>query len=200
MDILAPKSGWAEQHPETWWNNVCIAAKKLLQQSGAKPSEIKGIGIAYQMHGLVLVNKNQQVLRPAIIWCDGRAVEIGNRAFDEIGQEKCLSHLLDSGNFTASRLKWVQQNEPDVYEKTHKFMLPGEYIAIKVTGEILTTPGGLSEGIFWDFKKNEVAGFLLDYFGFDQRIIPDITNAFSRQGKVTQNAAEETGLLSKAFR
>ncbi|MDZ4703427.1 MAG: FGGY family carbohydrate kinase [Saprospiraceae bacterium] len=195
MDILSPKPVWAEQHPETWWNNVCLATKKLLEKSAAKPAEIKGIGIAYQMHGLVLVDNNQQVLRPAIIWCDGRAVEIGNQAFDEIGQEKCLSHLLNSpGNFTASRLKWVQQNEPDVYEKTHKFMLPGEYIAMKLTGEILTTPGGLSEGIFWDFKKNEVAGFLLDYFGFDQKIIPDITNAFSRQGKVTINAAAATGL------
>ncbi len=195
MDILSPKPGWAEQHPETWWNNVCIATKKLLQQTGAKPFEIKGIGIAYQMHGLVLVDKNQQVLRPAIIWCDGRAVDIGNRAFEEIGQEKCLSHLLNSpGNFTASRLKWVQQNEPEVYEKIDKFMLPGEYIAMKLTGEILTTPGGLSEGIFWDFKNNAPAGFLLDYFGFDQNIIPEITNAFSLQGKVTQSAAEETGL------
>lgn len=195
MDMLSPKPGWAEQHPETWWNNVCLATKKLLEKSGAKPADIKGIGIAYQMHGLVLVDKDQDVLRPAIIWCDGRAVEIGNRAFDEIGHEKCLSHLLNSpGNFTASRLKWVQQHEPELYGKVHKFMLPGEYIAMKLTGEILTTPGGLSEGIFWDFKKNEVSGFLLDYFGFDKKIIPDIVPAFSLQGKLNKRAAAETGL------
>ncbi len=195
MDILAPKTGWAEQAPETWWNNVCLATKELLNKTDVKPAEIKGIGIAYQMHGLVLVDKNQQVLRPSIIWCDSRAVDIGNQAFTEIGEEKCLSNLLNSpGNFTASKLKWVQNEEPRVYEKIHKFMLPGEYIAMKFTGEILTTPAGLSEGIFWDFNKNEVAGFLLDYFGFSREMIPDIVSTFSLQGRLTKQAAEEAGL------
>jgi len=195
MDILSPQAGWAEQHPETWWVNTCLATKKLLEKSGVKPSEIKGIGIAYQMHGLVLVDKNLQPLRPSIIWCDSRAVEIGNQAFNELGQARCLASLLNSpGNFTASKLKWVKENEPAVYEKIHKMMLPGDYIAMKLTGEILTTPGGLSEGIFWDFKKNEVAGFLLDYYGFDQNLIPDIVPTFSPQGKLTPAAAAETGL------
>jgi xylulokinase len=195
MDILSPHAGWAEQHPETWWDNVCRATKKLLQKTGAKPSEIKGIGIAYQMHGLVLVDKNHEVLRPSIIWCDSRAVEAGNRAFDEIGHEKCLSHLLNSpGNFTASKLKWVKDHEPEVFNKIHKMMLPGDYIAMKLTGEICTTPSGLSEGIFWDFKKNEVAGFVLDYFGLDEKLIPHVAPVFSQQGKLTKAAAAATGL------
>lgn len=195
MEILAPQPGWAEQHPETWWSNVCIATKKLLEKTGANPADIKGIGISYQMHGLVLVDKNQQVLRPSVIWCDSRAVEIGARAFDEIGHKKCLSHLLNSpGNFTAAKLKWVKENEPAVFEKIHKIMLPGDYIAMRLTGEILTTPGGLSEGIFWDFKQNEIAGFVLDYFGFDKKLIPDVVPAFSPQSKMTKAAAEATGL------
>ncbi|MBK9017765.1 MAG: carbohydrate kinase [Saprospiraceae bacterium] len=195
MEIHSPQPGWAEQHPDTWWDNLCLATKKLLEKTGAKPAEIKGIGIAYQMHGLVLVDKNHEALRPSIIWCDSRAVGIGNRAFDEIGHERCLSHLLNSpGNFTASKLKWVQENEPSVFEKTHKFMLPGDYIAMKLTGEIMTTASGLSEGIFWDFKKNEVAGFVLDHFGFDKKLIPDIAPTFSPQGKLSKAAAAATGL------
>lgn len=197
MEVQALKPGWAEQQPQVWWQHVCLSTKKLLQKTGAHPAEIRGIGIAYQMHGLVLVDENQQVLRPSIIWCDSRAVEIGNRAFDEIGHETCLSHLLNSpGNFTAAKLAWVLQNEPEVFEKTAKFMLPGDYIAMRLTGEVLTTPSGLSEGIFWDFKKNEIAELVLDHFGFDKKLIPQVTSTFSFQGKLTAAAAKDTGLVA----
>lgn len=192
---MSPQSGWAEQHPETWWEHTCTTTKKLLQKTGAQPAEIKGIGIAYQMHGLVLVDKNHQPLRPSIIWCDSRAVAIGKRAFEAIGPEKCLSHLLNPpGNFTASKLKWVQYHEPEIYEKAWKVMLPGDYIAMKLTGEIRTTPGGLSEGILWDFKENEIAQFVLDYFQFDRLLFPEVVPACSPQGFVTKAAAEATGI------
>ncbi len=195
MDILAPHPGWAEQHPDTWWQHVCIATQKLLAQTGAKPSEIRGIGIAYQMHGLVLTDKSHEALRPSIIWCDSRAVEVGKRAFDEMGQERCLSQLLNSpGNFTAAKLAWVKENEPAIFEKTHKFMLPGDYIAMKLTGEIMTTASGLSEGIFWDFKENGVANSIMQHFGFDEKLIPDIAPTFSPQGKLSKAAAAATGL------
>ncbi len=195
MTIESPQPGWAEQNPESWWANVCTATRKLLRQTGVKPSEIKGIGISYQMHGLVVVDKNQQPLRPSIIWCDSRAVEAGNRAFDEMGHQKCLSHLLNSpGNFTAAKLKWVKENEPQVFDKIDKMMLPGDYIAMKLTGEIMMTPSGLSEGILWDFKKNEVAGFVLENLGLDKNLIPPIQPTFSLQGHVTKKAAAETGL------
>lgn len=196
LEIQAPRPGWAEQHPETWWNHLCIATRMLLEKSAVRPADIAGIGISYQMHGLVLTDKDQQVLRPAIIWCDGRAVDIGNRAFDDIGHERCLSSLLNSpGNFTASKLRWVQENEPFVYERIDKMMLPGDYIAMRLTGEILTTPSGLSEGIFWDFKKNAVADLVMDYFGFDEQLIPKQAPTFSHQGALTQAAAHETGLI-----
>lgn len=195
MEILSLRPGWAEQHPLAWWDNLCIATRVLLDKSGVNPKDIKGIGIAYQMHGLVIVDKKHQPVRPAIIWCDSRAVEMGNLAFNEIGHQKCLSHLLNSpGNFTAAKLKWVKEREPEVFKKIHKMMLPGDYIAMKLTGEISTTPGGLSEGILWDFKNNEIAGFVLDHFGLDKNLIPDIRPTFSIQGKVTKNAAAQTGL------
>jgi len=195
MEILSPHPDWAEQHPETWWDNVCLATRKLLNATGIDPDAIKGIGIAYQMHGLVLVDEQHRVLRPSIIWCDSRAVDAGNKAFGEIGPEKCLSRLLNSpGNFTAAKLKWVQDNEPDVYRRIHKILLPGDYIALQLTGEAMTTPSGLSEAILWDFTQNEPAGFVLDYFGFDPSLIPVVVPTCSLQGRLTQAAAEATGL------
>ncbi|GAT62575.1 xylulokinase [Paludibacter jiangxiensis] len=195
MEITALKSGWAEQHPDSWWNNFKAALKNILSESGVNSSDIKAIGISYQMHGLVLVDKNQQVLRPSIIWCDSRAVPYGEKAFKGIGEEQCLSHLLNSpGNFTASKLAWVKENEPELFAKIDKIMLPGDYIAMKLTGDITTTVSGLSEGIFWDFQNNCVSEDILNYYGFDKSIIPAILPTFAEQGKVTAFAAKELGL------
>ena len=195
LGMIAHHPGWAEQHPETWWDSLCQATQMLLKSKGISTKEIASIGIAYQMHGLVLVDENQKVLRPSIIWCDSRAVEIGNRAFRDIGEKRCLEHLLNSpGNFTASKLKWVRDNEPDLYKRIHKFMLPGDYIAMKLTGNICTTISGLSEGILWDFKENTPAYLLLDYYGIDTGLLPEIKDTFCVQGKLTREAAAQTGL------
>lgn len=193
--IIAVKQGWAEQEPANWWENLKLSTNAIMAESGVKAEDIKAIGISYQMHGLVCVDKNQNVLRPAIIWCDSRAVPYGQKAFETIGEEKCLSHLLNSpGNFTASKLAWIKENEPKIFEKIYKIMLPGDYIAMRLTGEICTTVSGLSEGMFWDFKNNRVADFLMDYYGFDKSIIADIKPTFSEQGRVTAAAAQELGL------
>ena len=158
--FVAMRQGWAEQDPADWWENLKLATQAVLTEAECKAEEIKAIGISYQMHGLVCVDKEQKVLRPSIIWCDSRAVAQGEKAFREIGEERCLAHLLNSpGNFTASKLAWVKENEPEVFERIYKIMLPGDYIAMKLTGEIGTTVSGLSEGMFWDFKENKIAGF-----------------------------------------
>ena len=195
MTITAKQSGWAEQQPELWWDNLKLAiheAKSLAKISG---NEIVAIGISYQMHGLVVVDKHQNVLRPSIIWCDSRATEIGSKAFNEIGNEKCLNALLNSpGNFTASKLKWVKDNEPSLYEKIDKIMLPGDYIAMKMTGEIRTTASGLSEGMFWDFRKNEVSELVLNYYGFRKELIPELVDTFGIQGQISAKIASELGL------
>lgn len=195
MEIKAVQPGWAEQNPEMWWENLKAATAEVLKESKASASDIKAIGISYQMHGLVTVDKNQKVLRPSIIWCDSRAVPYGEKAFNEIGGDKCLKHLLNSpGNFTASKLKWVKENEPEVYKQIDKIMLPGDYIAMKLTGNITTSASGLSEGMFWDFTSNSVASFLMDYYGFDASFIPNILPTFSNQGEVSAQAAAELGL------
>lgn len=193
--IIAVKSGWAEQDPQMWWDNAKLSLKKVMADSSVKGEDIKAIGISYQMHGLVCVDKNQNVLRPSIIWCDSRAVPYGEKAFENIGPKECLGHLLNSpGNFTASKLAWVKENEPQLFEKIYKIMLPGDYIAMKLSGTINTTISGLSEGMLWDFKNKKVAKFLLDYFGFDESLIADIVPTFSIQSEVSEAAANELGL------
>lgn len=193
--IIAVKSGWAEQDPQMWWDNAKLSLKKVMADSSVKGEDIKAIGISYQMHGLVCVDKNQNVLRPSIIWCDSRAVPYGEKAFENIGPKECLGHLLNSpGNFTASKLAWVKENEPQLFEKIYKIMLPGDYIAMKLSGTINTTISGLSEGMLWDFKNKKVAKFMLDYFGFDESLIADIVPTFSVQSEVSEAAANELGL------
>jgi xylulokinase len=195
MEIIAKKSGWAEQHPQTWWESVTAATQKIKAKTNFAAGDVKAIGISYQMHGLVIVDRKQEVLRPAIIWCDSRAVEIGRKALKGIGERKCLSHLLNSpGNFTASKLKWVKDNEPKVYAKIHKMMLPGDYIAMKMTGEIRTTPSGLSEGIMWDFEKQGLAEIVLERYGISQNLVAEVVPTFSVQGHITKEAADKLGL------
>lgn len=196
MKITAIRSGWAEQEPELWWESLKQAVAEVIQKSAVRPSEIDAIGISYQMHGLVLVDKFQQVLRPSIIWCDSRASPIGNQAFHEIGEQKCLENLLNSpGNFTASKLKWVKDNEPGLYARIDKLMLPGDYIAMKLSGKIQTTASGLSEGIMWNFRENKIAVMLLDYYGFNESMVPEIVPTFSVQSEVSEEAARELGLV-----
>ena len=193
--IMAVKAGWAEQDPAMWWENAKLALKSIMAETGAKGDDIAAIGISYQMHGLVCVDKEQNVLRPSIIWCDSRAVPYGEKAFEELGAERCLSHLLNSpGNFTLAKLAWGKDNEPELFAKIHKAMLPGDYIAMKLSGEINTTISGLSEGIAWDFKEKKPAKFLLDYFGFSEDLLPDIVPTFSVQSTVSAEAAKELGL------
>ena len=195
MAITALQSDWAEQDPNSWWEYVCKATKRVIREANVSAKEISGIGISYQMHGLVVVDKAGVPLRDSIIWCDSRAVDIGNKAFEDLGEEKCASNLLNSpGNFTASKLKWVKDNESELYEKIYKYMLPGDYIAFKLTGEMNTTKNGLSEGILWDYKEDKVADWLLDYYGINPSLTPTIVQNFTNQGEVDEKGSQESGI------
>lgn len=195
MPMVALQTGWAEQDPEEWWKHLREATLRLLSSTGVDPKDIKAIGISYQMHGLVCVDATGRLVRKSIIWCDSRAVSTGVDAFNSLGDDYCRNHLLNSpGNFTASKLRWVQQNEPDIYRKIHKIMLPGDYIAMKLTGEISTTISGLSEGVFWDFSAHEPSKKLLEYYQTDPEMLPGIVPTFGVQGYLCSESAALLGL------
>ncbi|MCM1331018.1 MAG: FGGY family carbohydrate kinase [Bacteroides sp.] len=195
-EILSVKQGWAEQRPGQWWEHLKQSTQSILAKAQIEPSDIKAIGISYQMHGLVCIDKDRNVLRPAIIWCDSRGVPYGEKAFCELGEEKCLSHILNSpGNFTATKLAWVKENEPELFAKIDKILLPGDYIAMKLTDKVCTTISGLSEAMLWDFKNEKLADIVMEYFGYNPSIIPEIVPTFAVQGYVTAAAAAELGLV-----
>ncbi len=203
--ILSLQSGFAEQNPASWWDYLKLATADVLEQVRSTaslrckvftPSEVKAIGISYQMHGLVCVDKDRQVLRPSIIWCDSRAVPYGDRATEALGRQWCLQHLLNApGNFTAAKLAWVKDNEAALYDRIWKIMLPGDYIAMRLTDNVCTTVSGLSEGIFWDFQENRLSKEVLDCFGFDSDILAPVKPTFSTQGLLTDEAADDLGLV-----
>ena len=196
MEISAQQPDWAEQHPDTWWEAACAATRRLLQKKQINTRDIGAIGISYQMHGLVVVDSEGKPLRPSIIWCDSRAVETGNRAYEALGPAYCLERYLNSpGNFTASKLRWLKENEPEIFARIDKAMLPGDYLAYRMTGKICTTVPGLTEGVFWDFKTNTPAGRLLDYYGIPAEMLPEIVPVFGLQGTLNPSAAAALGLV-----
>ena len=193
--ISAPQTGWAEQDPEMWWEYLKQATAEVLQKTQAKGEDIEAIGISYQMHGLVVVDGAGKPLRPAIIWCDGRAVPYGEQALKDLGEEYCFAHLLNSpGNFTASKLAWVREHEPEVFKKVFRFMLPGDYIAMRLTGDMRTTISGLSEGMLWDFRQHGIANELIDYYGIDPTTPCEVVPNFGWQGELRAEVAAELGL------
>lgn len=193
--IKAIKSGWAEQNPDDWWTYLKYALAEATTEANVKGTDINAIGITYQMHGLVVVDKKKEVLRPSIIWCDSRAVPYGERAFKTIGEKQSLTHLLNSpGNFTAAKLAWIKEYEPQLFDSIYKIMLPGDYIAMRMSGDIVTTISGLSEGIFWDFKENKLSDDVMNYFGFSNDLIADIRPTFGLQGELLGSVASELGL------
>lgn len=195
MKIIANKPGWAEQDPEAWWSNLKNAIKDCSSQLGNKKNDIKAIGISYQMHGLVVVDKNKKVLRPSIIWCDSRAVPYGDKAAQSLGTDYTLTHLLNSpGNFTASKLAWVKSNEPDIFSSIYKIMLPGDYVAMRMTGNITTSFSGMSEGIFWDFTNNRISSELMNYYGFSNDLLPEANQSFAITGTLLGSVASELEL------
>lgn len=197
MPISAPQPGFAEQHPDMWWAELVNAMNLLRRKVSWGRDEVSAIGIAYQMHGLVCVDSDLGLLRPSIIWCDSRAVPYGDAAFRSLGPGFCLSHYLNSpGNFTLAKLKWVKENQPDIFSSIYKVMLPGDHIAWRLTGELQTTIPGLSEMIGWDFREGRMAGELLTELGIPASLIPPLTPTFGVQGQLTSAAADMLGLTS----
>ena len=197
MAIEAPRPHWAEQDPHRWWANTTEAIRALKARHSL--AEVSAIGVAYQMHGLVLLDAEGEVVRPSIIWCDSRAVALGREAAESIGQHRIETTTLNGpGNFTASKWAWVARHEPEVLARATTVMLPGDYIAFKLTGERNTTASGLSEMILWDFGQRRPASFVLEHYGLDVDLLPPLVPTFGDQGTVLAEVAQEFGFRQNA--
>jgi len=195
MDIIAPKFGWAEQDPEQWWKHIKNGIQQLGNNHQINLKEIAAIGIAYQMHGLVLTDKELNPIRTSIIWCDSRAAAIGNEIYDRIGHNNCQQQILGSpGNFTASKLKWVRDNQPGLFAKAAYMMLPGDFIASRLSGIAQISTSGLSEAALWNFREGRLATEILEAMGIPETIIPEIVPSFGNQATVHADIANELGL------
>lgn len=199
-EIISPQPGFAEQSPDHWWYCVKEGIKKANSSGKYNPKDIKSIGISYQMHGLVIVNQANEVLRNSIIWCDSRASSYGEKAYQSIGEEYCNQHYLNSpGNFTASKLAWVKANEPAIFEQIKYVLLPGDFISYQLTGQYTTSSSSLSEGILWDFQENQLAKKLIAHYGFSESLFPTIQPVFSNHGYLKATVASELGLTEQTI-
>lgn len=194
-EIKSLQRGWAEQYPLQWFQDTKQAILKANASGLFDPHDIAAIGIAYQMHGLVLVDADGNALRDSIIWCDSRAVPYGDAANEAIGAQRCLECLLNSpGNFTAAKLAWVKEHEPEIYGRIHQLMLPGDFLALQLTGESSSTVSMLSEGVFWDFRNNEISKDVTGHYGFEDRFFPALKPLFGTHGTLRPMVAAELGL------
>jgi xylulokinase len=194
--LQTPKVNWAEQKPSDWWNGTVEAIKRVIEKSSINPDDIKGIGLSGQMHGLVALDKTQKVLRPAIIWCDQRTEKQCRYITDTIGADRLIELVSNPAltGFTAGKLLWVRDNEPEIYDKIYKVLLPKDYIRFCLTGEFATEVSDASGTNFLNVKERKWSKELLDELDIDIDILPDCYESYEVSGKVNAAASKETGL------
>lgn len=194
--LYQPNVGWAEQDPEDWWKATFSTIKAVLGKSGVNPSDVKGVGLSGQMHGAVLLDKDNQVLRKAIIWCDQRSSAECDQITSIIGKERLIEITANPAltGFTASKVMWVKNNEPEIFEKVKKILLPKDYIRFKLTGEFATEVSDASGMQFMDIPKRKWSSEVLDKLGIDKGLLGDVYESQEVSGKVHKAAAELTGL------
>lgn len=194
--LYQPHIGWAEQEPEDWWQATVDTIKQVLDTSGVNPADIKGIGLSGQMHGMVLLNKEGNVLRSSIIWCDQRTQEECHKITEIIGKERLIEITANPAltGFTASKVMWVKNHQPDIFEKIYKILLPKDYIRYKLTGEFATEVSDASGMQFLDVPKRTWSGEILNKLGLDYKWMPAVYESQEVSGKVTKKVAQLTGL------
>ena len=191
-----PYPNWVEQNPEDWWQATILSIQQMLRESRVDVSQITGIGLSGQYHGAVLIERKHKVLRPCILWCDQRTTKQGEYIITTVGKERLMRIACTPGfpYFTACKLLWVRENEPEVYEKIFKILLPKDYIRLKLTGNFATDVTDASGTLFLNVRERKWSSEMLDCLDVDQTILPDCVESSEVTGKVTKKAAERTGL------
>ncbi len=194
--LYQPKVGWAEQDPEDWWRAVYTSINNVVFKSGVKAEEIKGVGLSGQMHGAVLLDGNNNVLRKSIIWCDQRSSAECEQITSLIGKERLIEITANPAltGFTASKVMWVKNNEPDIYEKVRKILLPKDYIRYKLTGEFATEVSDASGMQFMDIANRKWSDEVLTKLGIDKSYLADLYESQEISGRINSGSAKLTGL------
>lgn len=195
--LYQPNIGWAEQDPEDWWQATAASIRKVLVKSRVKAADISGIGLSGQMHGLVLLDEENKVLRRSIIWCDQRSTAECEQITSLIGAERLIEITANPAltGFTASKIMWVKNNEPDIFEKAKKILLPKDYVRFRLTGEFATEVSDASGMQLMDIAGRCWSAEVLSKLGIERSQLADLYESQEVSGKVNSFGASQTGLL-----
>lgn len=194
--LYQPNLGWAEQDPEDWWKGTCESINNVMLKSGVNKQDVKGVGLSGQMHGAVLLDKNDKVLRKAIIWCDQRSAAECDQITQLVGKERLIEITANPAltGFTASKVMWVKNNEPQIFEKIAKILLPKDYIRLRLTGEYATEVSDASGMQFMNIAQRKWSSEVLGKLEISESMLGKMYESQEVTGKVTASAAAITGL------
>jgi xylulokinase len=189
---------WAEQRPEDWWEAAIQAIRGVLAESGVKGADVRGIGLSGQMHGLVILDQDNQVIRPALIWCDQRSQQQVDDLNRKVGKANVLNFTANPvlTGFTLPKLLWVRDQEPQHYERVRTMLLPKDYIRFQLTGEFATEVSDASGTALFDVVRREWSEPMAKAVGIDRAILPRCYESDEVTGTITPVAAELTGLAA----
>jgi len=194
--LYTPQPQWAEQDPADWWQATCEATRAALARAGVSGEEVGGVGLSGQMHGVVLLDEQDEVLRPSIIWCDQRSQAQCDWITDRVGEERLIELTCNPAltGFSAPKLLWIRDNEPQTYEQGRKFLLPKDYIRLRLTGEYASEVSDASGTTLFDVRKRRWSDEVLSTLGVDRDLLPEVYESPEVSGRVNAAAAEATGL------
>ena len=196
LPFASPQNGWAEQDPHDWWNACKQALGKLLEESAVQKTEIAAIGLTGQMHGAVLLDENDEVLRHALIWCDQRTQEECDELDKTVGTKRLVELTSNPAltNFTLTKLMWVRTHEPEIWKRFRSFLLPKDYIRLQLTGVRATDVSDASGTLLLDVANRRWSQEMLKATRLDARCLPQLFESQQVVGTITAHAALETGL------
>lgn len=192
--LLTPRPLWAEQHPQDWWSATCICIRKIVET--IPPEQIVGIGLSGQMHGLVMLDDKNEVLRPAILWCDQRTQAQCDWITETVGASTLIEETCNPvlTGFTAPKMVWARDNEPEVFSQARMHLLPKDYVRFKLTGEFATEVSDASGTSLLNVPKREWSTPVLDKLEIPIEHLPRVYESFEVSGKISRDGAAATGL------
>lgn len=192
--LIFPKDGWSEQNPEDWYKQTMEALKEVL--TNIDTSQVKSVSFSGQMHGLVLLDENDNVIRPAILWNDGRTDKETDYLNNVIGKDKLLENTgnIAFAGFTAPKILWVKENEPENFAKICKIMLPKDYISYMLTGNLCTDVSDASGTLYFDVGNRKWSQYMISILGIKEEMLPKVLESCECAGIIKKDVANELGL------